>query len=332
MRGYSIMSDEERQNIISQHKSFYNGYAVGNVPSNMTPLTVYDAAQDKGGVNVNNRGEVNTYKNHLVNESTITEKKKDDKWIQDIDMKKGALTSYCKGKVTCGCVEEALKDKKHKKQAQLYLNMNSDKCKSLQESKLKEIEADDMDVSDVESAYDFDSKGPEQFDHSYSDDSYDLDLDAIMQMFGDSDDMDDEIDMDRYNDEIDMDKEFDGHEMMRGERRAYDFDSDGGNVDVYGESKMSEKERAWEDFLELNPSINSETIKGARKHFEDMWSKTNSDVNEEEETEAMCEQCGLSEAMCECGMYEEMDSDLHESFKTQKDRITEMFNRFKNYN
>jgi len=267
MRGYSIMSDEERQNIISQHKSFYNGYAVGNVPSNMTPLTVYDSAQDKGGVTVNNRGEVSQYANHQINEVKV---------------------------------EKDLVD---------------------------EIEADDMDVSDVQSAYDFDSKGPEQFDHSYSDDSYDLDLDAIMQMFGGSEDSDD---MDEL--ESDMDNEFDGHEMMRGERRAYDFDSDGGNVDVYGESKMSEKERAWEDFLELNPSINSNTIKGARKHFEDMWSKTNSDVNEEEETEAMCEQCGLSESMCECGMYEEMDSDLHESFKAQKDRITEMFNRFKNYN
>jgi len=261
----------------------------------------------------------------LVNESTITEKKKDDKWIQDIDMKKGSLTSYCKGKVTCGCVEEALKDKKHKKQAQLYLNMNSDKCKSLQESKLKEIEADDMDVSDVESAYDFDSKGPEQFDHSYSDDSYDLDLDAIMQMFGglgDSDDMDDEID---------MDKEFDGHEMMRGERRAYNFDSDGGNVDVYGESKMSEKERAWEKF-QKEKHVTDKTIKVARKDFDKMWNS----VNEEEETEAMCEQCGavMREGECseQCGMYEEMDSDLHESFKTQKDRITEMFNRFKNYN
>ena len=317
MRGYSIMSDEERQNIISQHKSFYNGYAVGNVPSNMTPLTVYDAAQDKGGVNVNNRGEVSQYANHQINESVVTEaegkgcakseggsgciKKRGNEWII-LNNKKGGV--WRDGFTSEKDAQEAL-DAYH----------------------VNEIEADDMDVSDVQSAYDFDSKGPEQFDHSYSDDSYDLDLDAIMQMFGGSEDSDDMGEL-----ESDMDNEFDGHEMMRGERRAYDFDSDGGNVDVYGESKMSEKERAWEDFLELNPSINSNTIKGARKHFEDMWSKTNSDVNEEEETEAMCEQCGLSEAMCECGMYEEMDSDLHESFKTQKDRITEMFNRFKNYN
>ena len=58
----------------------------------------------------------------------------------------------------------------------LYLNMNSDKCSSLQEST-----ADDMDVSDVDAAYDYDSVGPEQFDDSYSDESMSLDIDSIMK-------------------------------------------------------------------------------------------------------------------------------------------------------
>ncbi len=63
-----MMSDEERQQIKQQHSKVYDGYAVGNVPSNMTPLTVYDAAQDKGGVTVNAFGDVGTYKNHKINE------------------------------------------------------------------------------------------------------------------------------------------------------------------------------------------------------------------------------------------------------------------------
>jgi hypothetical protein len=68
----------------------------------------------------------------------VTEKK-DEKWIQDIDMKEGSFKKYCKGEVTCDCVEKALKaGGKHAKQANLYLNMNSDKCKSLQ----KENDAD----------------------------------------------------------------------------------------------------------------------------------------------------------------------------------------------
>lgn len=70
MRGYSIMSDEDRQSILKQHASVYDGYATGNVPSNMTPLTVYDAARDKEGVTVDKDGNVKTYRNHKINEIT----------------------------------------------------------------------------------------------------------------------------------------------------------------------------------------------------------------------------------------------------------------------
>lgn len=63
------MSDNERQQIKQQHSKVYDGYAIGNVPSNMTPLTVYDAAQDKVGITVTNKGEVKQYTNHNVNET-----------------------------------------------------------------------------------------------------------------------------------------------------------------------------------------------------------------------------------------------------------------------
>ena len=70
MRGYSTMSDEDRQSILKQHSTVYDGYATGNVSSNMTPLTVYDAAGDKEGVTVDNLGNVKTERNHNVNEIT----------------------------------------------------------------------------------------------------------------------------------------------------------------------------------------------------------------------------------------------------------------------
>lgn len=70
MRGYSTMSDEDRQSILKQHATVYDGYAVGNVQSNMTPLTVYDAARDKEGITVNGKGDVKTYTNHNINEIT----------------------------------------------------------------------------------------------------------------------------------------------------------------------------------------------------------------------------------------------------------------------
>jgi hypothetical protein len=69
MRGYSTMTDKERESIIKQHNQVYDGYAVGNVTSNMTPLTVYDAARDKGGITVTNLGDVRQYTNHNVNET-----------------------------------------------------------------------------------------------------------------------------------------------------------------------------------------------------------------------------------------------------------------------
>jgi hypothetical protein len=157
MRGYSMISDEERASILNTHRSFYDGYATGNVPSNQTPLTVEDLAQDKKGLQVTNTGEVKEYDNNL-HEQVV-------------------------------------------------------------------IDAPDMNVSAVDPAYDFISQGPE-----------------------------------------------------------------GGEL-VMGEEDMVEKE--------------------------------------------MCEQCGseMVEGECmECGMYEEIDEDLHESFKTQRETILENFNRFKKFN
>ena len=62
------MTDKERQSILKQHSTVYDGYATGNVPSNMTPLTVYDATKDKGGITVDNKGNVKQYTNNRINE------------------------------------------------------------------------------------------------------------------------------------------------------------------------------------------------------------------------------------------------------------------------
>ena len=69
MRGYSTMTDDERQSILSQHKTFYNGYQVQNVPSSYQPLEEKSFANDQGGITVNNKGEVSSYKNFGINEN-----------------------------------------------------------------------------------------------------------------------------------------------------------------------------------------------------------------------------------------------------------------------
>ena len=66
------MTNEERTNILDQHKEMYNGFATNNVTSNMQPLYVQDFANDKGGVTVNNRGEVTNYKNVGINEDVMS--------------------------------------------------------------------------------------------------------------------------------------------------------------------------------------------------------------------------------------------------------------------
>ena len=273
MRGYMTISDEEKNAILQTHSAFYNGYATGNVPSGPQPLRQDEGPNDTNGITINNRGEVGQYKNHLVNESVVSEEDKD--WIQKVDMDKGSFTEYCKGEVTCDCVEKARKEGgEPKKQAQLFLNMNSEKCKSLQEE-VKEYAADDMDVSDVESAYDFDSGGPEQFDDSTSDisDSYGMDIDSIMQMFGG------EMSAAEYDDaDSDMNQDLDGKEKYSGEMAAYNFNSDG--------------------------AMDGETY-------------------EEVDEEDTCEGCGET--------YEEVDEDLMEDFEKQKDRIVELFDRFKKF-
>jgi hypothetical protein len=76
MRGYfglGQLSANEKQDILNQHKSVYNGYQTMQPQvSNTQPLYVYDAAGDKEGFVVNNRGEVKKYTNMGINEQVET--------------------------------------------------------------------------------------------------------------------------------------------------------------------------------------------------------------------------------------------------------------------
>ena len=66
------MSKEEKNNILDQHKSLYDGYVTKyNQESNQYPLYVQDFANDKNGITLNNKGEVKPYTNFKVNESPL---------------------------------------------------------------------------------------------------------------------------------------------------------------------------------------------------------------------------------------------------------------------
>ena len=64
------ITNEERTNILDQHKTIYDGYVTEYAQGeNKQPLYVQDFANDKGGITVNNKGEVKPYTNMGINES-----------------------------------------------------------------------------------------------------------------------------------------------------------------------------------------------------------------------------------------------------------------------
>ena len=312
MRGYSTMSDEEKNSILQQHSAFYNGYATGNIPSGPQPLLQDEGPTDSQGITVNNRGEVGQYRNHLVNEQSDNTtnvklpsdgKEESEKYDEDEKLKIDNLPQYSE--------EEDFEDLGT---LDLRFDVNPDGTKlstvqSKGKGETKEYAADDMDVSDVEAAYDFESGGPDQFgdeDMTYSEDSYGMDIDSIMSMFDGSITAD-------YDDEV----------------PAYQFDSEGAmDTDLYEGADEND-----------NGTISKDEL---HKHFdEDGDGKVTPDEYDDHikshlDEKETCEQCGseMKEGECkECGsMYEEVDEDLKESFIEDKERITEMFNRFKKFN
>lgn len=63
------ITKEEKENILNQHKTVYDGYVTQYGQSNEQPLYVQDFANDKNGITVSNKGEVKTYTNMNINES-----------------------------------------------------------------------------------------------------------------------------------------------------------------------------------------------------------------------------------------------------------------------
>lgn len=62
---YMNLTREEKESILDKHKTLYDGYAVRQPQSNMTPLYTQDYANDKGGITINSKGEISTYNNKI---------------------------------------------------------------------------------------------------------------------------------------------------------------------------------------------------------------------------------------------------------------------------
>jgi len=310
MRGFSIISDEERNNILSQHQTVYDGYAVGNVQGNMYPLTVGDYAQDKGGVTVNSKGEVMGYKNHNINESV-----------------EEAVCNECGGVMSegecseCGYMSE-------------QVSMENPQGNPYENEKL---------------AFNYKTGGPEQYDVTQDDeDPYNLDLQAIQNMF-DYEDINGNGSEDEDEDmralQTKMDDEFSGKEKMSGEWSPYSFKSQGGNVMVY-ERVINENEDSIEqlalkimlskEFDRLVDEVDPTTFEDEFEYADNIIYWATQDLEEEPFYDDLVDYIKEQFGDIILSMYGANpfgDDDMYtESVKESKNKIMEMFDRFSKFN
>ena len=220
-------SDAEKQNILSQHNTPYDGYATlaGN-PSNLTPLTVQDFAKDKQGMTVGNNGKVQGFSNVGINEQMYGQELDVE---QDLDPKAGF--DYVQGSSN----DEDTFEGMHK---------------NLYKKKVKE------QYDEVDPAYNFDTDGPEEFNAK-------TDFDTLNQEYQtQQDELDYESQHDTDPEARDMiarmvkmmNREYDGQEKMGGEDDAYHFMSGGPDEGEYY-SGMEEEEMLDESAIQEKSQI-----------------------------------------------------------------------------
>ena len=200
MRYMLNISDEEKQALLNQHSKPYDGYQTLRFPEPDNRIYTYDPAGDKGGITVNNRGEVKPYTNIGINESMNS----------DVAEPHYGSFDYVENKM-CEC-------------GGMY---NENVCEVCGESYMNEDITEPYSEIDF-SNYDFDSKGPEQFKDE------DMHVDGPEQFR----DEDMEVGGEELFPSYDSDGNFlgmvkgngnmeDGKEMYPEEKPAYDFDSPG---------------------------------------------------------------------------------------------------------
>ncbi len=176
-------SENERENILTQHKELYNGYQTLNPAAmeKIQPLYTQDFANDKSGLTVNNRGEVMKYTNMGINESVSKEMCE--------QCGGGMVENVCE---QCGSVNE-----------QMY-GQDLDTVKDIDPKAhvdyIEEEGETDEQYDSVESAYQFQSHGPEDVygtlqDYDQEHPHHDIDSMEDVERYDPSDDLADMFDV-----------------------------------------------------------------------------------------------------------------------------------------
>ena len=176
-------SENERENILTQHKELYNGYQTLNPAAmeKIQPLYTQDFANDKSGLTVNNRGEVMKYTNMGINESVNKEMCE--------QCGGGMVENVCE---QCGSVNE-----------QMYgqdLDTVEDIDPKAHVDYIEEEGETDEQYDSVESAYQFQSHGPEDVygtlkDYDQEHPHHDIDSMEDVERYDPSDDLADMFDV-----------------------------------------------------------------------------------------------------------------------------------------
>jgi len=179
--------------------------------------------------------------------------------------------------------------------------------------------SDDMDVDDVEPAYDFESNGPMAGGDVYPVNEYDEDMEI----------QDYESMESAFSDEID-EVDISGSQGVYGDMDpAFDFDSEGpGKAGPYQE--FSYEGETDEQFLPAHAWKKMKRQQDAKDKGED-FDNDEFDPSDYEGLDAMSSWEDIKSHFGDTD-WSEIDEDLQESFQTQKNKIMEMFNRFNKYN
>jgi hypothetical protein len=176
-------SENERENILTQHKELYNGYQTLNPAAmeKIQPLYTQDFANDKSGLTVNNRGEVMKYTNMGINESVNKEMCE--------QCGGGMVENVCE---QCGSVNEEMYGQD--------LDTVKDIDPKAHVDYIEEEGETDEQYDSVESAYQFQSHGPEDVygtlqDYDQEHPHHDIDSMEDVERYDPSDDLADMFDV-----------------------------------------------------------------------------------------------------------------------------------------
>ena len=317
MRGYfglGQLSPSEKSDILDQHKHIYNGYKT-MLPqvSNTQPLYVQDYANDKNGITVNNKGEVKHYTNFGINEQVSKESMCECGGMMYEGICNECGSGYMEEET--GHLDDIYNVEDFDPTAGFdYIEGPSNDVDTFEGMHKKISEdgemdeqggnADDMDVDDVDPAFDFESNGPMDGGDVYpvteegNMDDPEITYDTMESAWMDEEDsFDDLINMDS-----DIESESDNLEQMESALKDEEFRP---NVDLGKSFEKLKRKMADKDLEDGELDIDFDEFDPREKSWEEITQYTGDDE------------------------FGGVDEDIKESLITQKNRIIEMMNRMK---